>query len=208
MRKLMIGAGRLSIAAAGMVALFAGIQPAAAQQSAPPQGWFKVCSKQGDNEICNVQNIIVAQTGQMVTAVSLLEIEGQVNRKVFQVSVPTGRLVPPGIGLQIDGQKPQKIDYAICLPDRCVAEVQLSDAMVASFKKGQEITLTSVNFQQQPSPIKVSLTGFTGAYDGEPMQQSDLQDRQKKLEEFVNKNNEDFAKKLRDEQEKAKTAGN
>jgi hypothetical protein len=63
-----------------------------------------------------------------------------------------------------------------------------------------------VNFQNQPNPIKVSLGGFTGAYDGPPLQQSDLEDRQKKLEAFVNKNNDDFAKKLKDEQEKAKTA--
>ena len=39
------------------------------------------------------------------------------------------------------------------------------------------------------------------------MQQSDIEDRQKKLQEFVAKNNEDFAKKLKEEQDKAK-AGN
>jgi hypothetical protein len=37
------------------------------------------------------------------------------------------------------------------------------------------------------------------------MQQSDLEDRQKKLQEFVNKNNQDFAKKLKEEQDKAKS---
>ena len=104
------------------------------------------------------------------------------------------------------GGKTQKLDYVICFPDRCVAETQLSDQLVASFKKGQELTLTSVNFQNQPNPIKVSLSGFTGAYDGAPLQQSDIEDRQKKLQEFVNKNNQDFAKKLKEEQEKAKAA--
>ena len=38
------------------------------------------------------------------------------------------------------------------------------------------------------------------------MQQSDIEDRQKKLQEFVNKNNQDFSKKLKEEQDKAKTA--
>ncbi|MGT2468968.1 invasion associated locus B family protein [Mesorhizobium atlanticum] len=69
------------------------------------------------------------------------------NRKVFQVTVPTGRLVPPGIALQIDSGKAQKLDYVICFPDRCVAEAPLSDQLVASFKKGQGITLTSINFR-------------------------------------------------------------
>jgi hypothetical protein len=63
-----------------------------------------------------------------------------------------------------------------------------------------------VNSQNQANPVKVSLQGFTGAFDGPPMQQSDIEDRQKKLQEFVAKNNEDFAKKLKEEQDKAKTA--
>jgi hypothetical protein len=54
--------------------------------------------------------------------------------------------------------------------------------------------------------VKVTLKGFTGAYDGAPLQQSDIEDRQKKLQDFVSKNNEDFAKKLKEEQEKAKAA--
>jgi invasion protein IalB len=180
--------------------------PAAAQEQVP-QGWFKACSKQEDVDICNVQNIVMADTGQMITGISLIELKGKVNRKVFQVSVPSGRMVPPGIGLQVDGGKTQKLDYVICFPDRCVAEAQMSDTLIAAFKKGSELTLTSVNFQNQPNPIKVSLQGFTGAFDGPALQQSDIEDRQKKLQEFVSKNNEDFAKKLKEEQEKAK-AGN
>lgn len=202
---------RNALVAAGVVGLVAaGPLPAAAQQASGPQqlpqGWFKVCSKQEDVDVCNVQNIITAGTGQLVTGISLIELKGKVNRKVFQVSVPSGRLVPPGIGLQVDGGKAQKLDYVICFPDRCIAETALSDQLVNSFKKGSQLTLTSVNFQNQPNPIQVPLTGFTGAYEGEPLQQSDVEDRQKKLQEFVKQNNADFARKLKEEQEKAKEA--
>ena len=211
MTSLNINASRLSVMAAGVVGLFAaGFSPAIAQQQPQqqvPQGWFKACTKQQDIDICNVQNIMTAQTGQLVTGVSLIELKGKINRKVFQVTVPTGRLVPPGIGMQIDGGKAQKLDYAICFPDRCIAELPLSDQLVANLKKGSIITLTSINFQNQPNPIKVTLEGFTGAYDGPALQQSDIEDRQKKLQDFVAKNNEDFAKKLKEEQDKAK-AGN
>lgn len=198
---------RLSVLAGGVGAMLAAnALPASAQQQQAPQGWFKACSKQEDVDICNVQNIVTAASGQLVTGLSLIELKGKVNRKVFQVTVPTGRLVPPGIGLQIDGGKPQKLDYVICFPDRCVAEVQLSDQLVASFKKGSELQLTSINFQNQANPVKVTLQGFTGAYDGPPLQQADIEDRQKKLQEFVTKNNDDFAKKLKAEQDKAKAA--
>ncbi|GLQ77368.1 invasion protein B [Mesorhizobium huakuii] len=208
MTSLNSNAYRLSVMAAGVVGfLGAGLPSAYAQQQQQiPQGWFKACTKQEDVDICNVQNIVTAGNGQLVTGVSLIELKGKVNRKVFQVTVPTGRLVPPGIGLQIDTGKAQKLDYVICFPDRCVAEVPLTDQLVASFKKGQGITLTSINFQNQANPIKIALQGFSGAYDGPPLQQSDIEDRQKKLQDFVAKNNQDFAKKLKDEQDKAKTA--
>ena len=196
---------RLSVFAAAAFGMVAGAAtPAAAQQQEMPQGWFKACSKQEDVDICNVQNIMVADTGQLLTAVSMIEVKGKVNRKIFQVTVPSGRMVPPGIGMQIDGGQTQKVEYMICLPDRCIAEVPLSDQLVASFKRGQQVTLTSVNFQNQPNPIQVSLNGFTGAFDGAPLQQSDIEDRQRKIQEFVSKNTDDFAKKLREEQEKAK----
>jgi invasion protein IalB len=208
MTSLNSNAYRLSVMAAGVVGfLGAGLPTASAQQQPQiPQGWFKACTKQEDVDICNVQNIVTAGNGQLVTGVSMIELKGKVNRKVFQVTVPTGRLVPPGIGLQIDTGKAVKLDYVICFPDRCVAEVPLTDQLVAAFKKGQGITLTSINFQNQANPIKIALQGFSGAYDGPPLQQSDIEDRQKKLQDFVAKNNQDFAKKLKDEQDKAKTA--
>ena len=179
---------------------------AQAQQQQPqvPQGWFKVCSKQEDNDICNVQFIRTANTGQLLTAVNLIQITGKVNRAIFQIAVPTGRVIPAGIGLQIDGGQAQKIDYAICLPDRCIAEAPLSDALVASLKKGGELTLTSINFQNQPNPISISLNGFTAAFDGEPLKQSEVESRQQQLQEAIEKRREDFQKRLQEEQEKAK----
>ena len=180
--------------------------PAAAQQI--PQGWFKVCSKQEETDVCNVQNLILADTRQLITGISLIEVKGKVNRKVFQVSVPTGRMIPAGIGMQIDGGKATKINYAICLPDRCIAEAPLNDELVATLKRGGELTMTSVNFQNKPNPIKVSLSGFTDAFDGPPLKQSDLEVRQKELQTEIEKRKEDFEKKLREEQEKAKSGAN
>ncbi len=206
MTSLSSNAYRLSVIAAGVAGfLGVGVAAASAQQQIP-QGWFKACTKQEDVDICNVQNITTAGNGQLITGVSLIELKGKVNRKVFQVTVPSGRLIGAGIGLQIDAGKTQKLEYVVCFPDRCVAEVPLTDQLVGAFKKGQALTLTSINFQSQPNPIKVALQGFSGAYDGPPLQQSDIEDRQKKVQDFVAKNNQDFAKKLKEEQDKAKTA--
>jgi invasion protein IalB len=197
--------------AAGTIA-FTGLEaaPAMAQEAGAggeaPRGWFKVCAKQEDNDICNVQNIVTADSGQLLTAVSMIEVKGKVTKKIFQISVPTGRLIPAGVGLQVGQNKAIKVDYAICFPDRCIAEAGLSPELLAVLKKGNELTLTSVNFQNKPNPIKISLNGFGAAYDGPALKQSDLEEQNKKLEAEIAKRKQDFSKKLKDEQDKAKAA--
>jgi len=173
-----------------------------------PQGWYKECGKMQDFDICNVQNQVIAQTGQMLTAVQLAEFKGKVNRRALQISVPVGRLLPAGVTMQIDGSKPSKIEYTTCFQDRCVADAPLTDAIVASLKKGTAITLTSYNFQNQPNPIKISLDGFTGVYDGPALNQDQSTERKKAAEEYVLRNRQPLLDKLKAEQEKAKAAGN
>ncbi|KAB0539139.1 invasion associated locus B family protein [Pseudochrobactrum algeriensis] len=194
-------------AIAGAVALLATATLPATAQQLPPQGWFKVCSKQEDNDICNTQNIVTADSGQLLTAINLIEIKGKINRKIFQVSVPTGRLIPAGIGMQIDANKTTKVEYGICFPDRCIAEAPLTDEMVNALKKGGKLTLTSVNFQNKPNPITVQLTGFSDALNGKGLQQNELEQRQKELQDAVQKRQKEFEAKMKAEQEKAK-AGN
>ena len=176
----------------------------AQQAGAAPKGWFKVCTKQEDNDVCIVQNLQTANSGQLLTAVGLITVTGKTNRKIMQVSVPSARLVPPGVQMQIDGGKAQKLDYAICMPDKCVAEVPLTDQILASLKKGGEVVFTSINFQRAPNPIKISLEGFTGVFDGEPIEQSQLEERQRLLQEEMQKKAEEARKKLEEAQKAAK----
>ncbi len=78
----------------------------------------------------------------------------------------------------------------------------MSDELLASFKKGNQLTLTSVNFQNKPNPINVALTGFTQAYDGPGLQQNELEQRQKTLQDEVQKRQKEFEDKMKAEQAK------
>ncbi len=175
-----------------------------AQSPGPGQGWLKVCTKQEDNDVCVVQNILSASTGQLITAIALIMVEGKVNNRFLQVTVPPARLIPPGVRLQIDGGQAQKLPYEICMPDKCVAQVELTDAIVDSFKRGGEAVFTSVNYQRAANPIKVSLTGFTDAFDGEPVAQSELQQRQRLLQEEMQRKAQAARERLEEAQKKAK----
>lgn len=185
-----------------------GFAQQAQQQQQTPEGWFKLCQKQKDTDVCNVQNIKLAkESGQLLVAISLIELSGKAQRRVMQITVPPMRMLPPGIGLQIDGGKTAKVDYVICPiqpSPSCIAEAPLTNEVVAALKRGTELTITAVNFQNQPTPIKVSLKGFTEAYDGPATQQSDFEARQKELQAEIAKRSDEFAKKLKEEQDKAK----
>ncbi|MBB3953059.1 invasion protein IalB [Aureimonas jatrophae] len=197
-------AGRIAIVAGLAAAAGAAMSGAAAAQQQVPAEWFKVCSPQGDNNICNTQYTMIADTRQLITAVNLINVSGKVNQKVLQAVVPTGRVIPAGVQLQIDENKPQALNYSVCFPDRCIAEVELSDAIVASMKKGKMLKVTSVNFQRQPNPISVSLTGFTQAYDGPARAEPELAQRQQQLNEALQSQAEARRQKFEDAQNKAK----
>lgn len=197
----------LAAAALSSATLIGGAQ--AQQQAASPQapeGWFKTCTKQEDTDICMVQNVSRASNGQVVTAVSLIQFTGKQNRAVFQVAVPPNRAIRPGVGVQIDDSQARKVDYSLCFSDRCIAEAPLNDELVAQMKKGGELKVASVNFQNQPNPISISLSGFTAAFDGDPIKASELEARQKELQQSVQERKSDFYKRALEQQNEAKKA--
>ncbi|KQT83490.1 invasion associated locus B family protein [Aurantimonas sp. Leaf443] len=186
--------------------------PAAAAAGQPARGapvpteWFKVCSKQGENDICNTQYTLIADTRQLITAVNLIDVKGKVNQKVLQAVVPTGRVIPAGVQIKIDTSAPQALNYSVCFPDRCIAEAQLTDATIAALKKGSQMTVTSINFQRQANPVAVTLAGFSKAFDGPAKAQPELAQRQQELNDALQKQADARRKKFEDAQEAAKAA--
>jgi len=177
----------------------------ASAQAQRPDGWFKVCAKQENNDICNTQIQSVASTGQVLTAISLIDVTGEVNRRVFQITVPTGRLIPAGIKLRVDDKQETTLPYLYCFPQSCIAEVQMDDELVSVLKGGGNLTVTSTNVQQRENPIEITLSGFTAAYDGPPLQQEELANRQRELQEELRKKAEEARQKLQEAQDAAKT---
>lgn len=196
-----------NIAAVAVLGAGFALAPLAANAQTAPQaiaGWFKECSKQADNDVCIVQNIVTAPSGQLVTAVGLVQVSGKINQRLLQVTVPTARFIQPGISLQVDGGKQTKVPYAICLPDKCIAQVPLTDDIVASFKAGGEAVFTSVNAQRAANPIRISLTGFTQAFDGEAISRAEREEKAKAREDEIRKKLEESRAKLQAAQDAAK----
>lgn len=201
-----------ALAVVGFSAAGASAQQQQQQQqqgsAVPQQGWYKTCNEgQQGPQMCIVQNYARAENGQILTAVGLITPQGENGQPMIQVTVPTFRLVPPGVRMQIDNSAPQQIDYAICTNEQCVAQAPLTDAMVNAMKRGGEVTFTSVNVRQTPNPVKMTLSGFTAAYDGDPISQSDLVESQRNLDESIQKMATDRRKKIEEAQQSA-SSGN
>ena len=83
----------------GLTSLFmvAGAGTSVGQETYKSNGWYKACSDQGENRICNVQYQAVASTGQVIASINVAQISGKLEKRVFQITVPTGRMIPPGM---------------------------------------------------------------------------------------------------------------
>ena len=72
MKKLTLAAFALAVAGTAF-----NTPASAQQQNQIPDGWFKLCQKQKDSDVCNVQFIKAAkETGQLLVGISLIEISG------------------------------------------------------------------------------------------------------------------------------------
>lgn len=154
----------------------------AQQGNVAATGWFKTCNEAEGSKVCVVQYRIVAKEGnQLVTSLNLVEVSGKLKRRVFRIIVPTGRSLPAGIQVQVDGKRSVVIPYTYCRPNICAAEAALNDELVKVFKAGGSLEVTSLNFQSKPNPVPVTLKGFTAAYDGPPIKREDPASREELL---------------------------
>ncbi len=190
--KISLNTLALAVATIAMpvAAMFGGPTTAHAQQvhgNKPiVSGWFKTCSD-GDPKICNVQYQILAPNRAPLLALNLVEVQGDAKRRVFRIALPTGRMLPQGVQVQIDDRKASQFPFAYCRPQGCVAEIGLNDDLIKIFKKSKGVNVVSINFQGKVEAFPVTLTGFTKVYDGEPVKIPTAEERQKKLEEQLQK---------------------
>ena len=206
------GAGMVMAAAAliwlaGGVAMAQDQKPAAGDKAAENattmegKTWVKVCGEdpKKKKKVCVIAQEIRAETGQFLASVAIREIEGD-KKKVLAVFTPTIMLLQPGLRVQIDKNKQIAGKYAICFPDRCYAEIPISNDVIGQLKRGKEITITTLNQQARGVNFKLTLNGFTAAYDGPAMDTKQLEAEQKKLQSELQKRAEQARKRLQEKQ--------
>ncbi|WP_346915209.1 invasion associated locus B family protein [uncultured Roseibium sp.] len=166
--------------------------------------WVKICNvdPKVNKQVCFTSLELRTNTGQFLSSFGVKEIDGEA-RKLLIIAVPTGRLIQPGLGVQIDSGKLVQAKYSICVPTTCVAELVVDDGFIASMKQGNKITLTTFNQQAKAIPLEITLIGFTKVYEGEAMDVAELQKKQTELQDELKRRAEEARQKLIDAQKNA-----
>ena len=131
--------------------------------------WQLQCIRTEDgNDPCEIYQVLKDATGQAVADISLLALPAG-NEAVAGATImaPLETLLPPGLAISVDSGKPRAYPFTFCAQPGCFARVGLTEAELASFKKGNKATLSLVPVAAPDKRIdvEISLSGFTAAFD-------------------------------------------
>ncbi len=173
------------------------------QAVAIPSPWTKICNKdpQVNKEVCLTAQDIRAETGQFLASVAVREVEGD-PKKQFIVAVPPGMQLQPGMRVVIDQNQPLPARYTICFPNACYGDMDIDAAFVGTMKKGQALTVQTINQVGRTVNFTLVLKDFAKSYDGAPVDPKVLEAQRQKLQDELQKKAEEARTKLLEGQKK------
>jgi invasion protein IalB len=114
-----------------------------------------------------IQSVTAEDRPNVGLTVIILKTADQKSR-LMRVLAPLGVLIPSGLGLKIDKTDIGKAGFVRCLPNGCVAEVQMADELVRQLRTGQTATFIIFQTPEEGIGIPMGLKGFGEGYDKLP----------------------------------------
>jgi hypothetical protein len=106
-----------------------------------------------------------------------------------------------GTRVLIDTVELANAPYVLCFPNGCMADIEANADTVSKFKKGQNLIVQAINQGGQPISLPLPLGGeFIKAYDGPPTDPKEMEDKQKKFQDLMQKRADEERKKLESQQ--------
>jgi invasion protein IalB len=162
--------------------------------------WTKICGKgpeQGAKQICQTGKDGRLESGMPVVAAILMEMEGE-GKKVLQIMLPPGVYLPKGTRVVIDRDEPSAIigTFLTCANGGCIAHLEANADIIAKLKKGQNLYVQAYNMAQNVMTLSLPLSDFAKAYDGPPTDPKELEEKNKKLQDELQRRADEQRKKL------------
>jgi invasion protein IalB len=161
--------------------------------------WTKVCVKEQSNnqQVCYTGKDGRLDNGMVAVGATLIESDGTA-AKLLHVTLPLGVQLQPGTRLIIDQGQPLTAPYLMCFPNGCMAEYEVSGELLAKLHKAQTMVVQGLRGQLLSLPVP--LADFAKAYDGPPTDPKVYEERQRKLQEDMQKKFDQFQQQQQQQQ--------
>jgi len=186
--------------------------PAATPEAGAEDAWVKLCMKNkqtGDKQICLINHEgLEPNTGMVLIAAAVRKAEGE-DKQQLLIRVPTAYalVIPAGVQIRIDQEKPIQLQYSICFPTSCQVQMELTDDLYKKMRAGKQMVVAAMNIQQKTMGFPVPLTGFSKAYDGPPVDNAKYEEQRRQLMEVFRKRQAELAAKAKQAQESQAAQG-
>jgi invasion protein IalB len=114
-----------------------------------------------------IQSVTAEDRANVGLTVIVLKTADQKSR-LMRVVAPLGVLLPSGLGLKIDNADIGRAGFVRCLPNGCIAEVVMDDALVKKLRTGKTATFIIFQTPEEGIGFPMSLAGFAEGYDELP----------------------------------------
>lgn len=215
----------------------AAAQPAAAAPAGEQSAWVKLCEKapvmekdkdgkdvRAEKSICLTHHErLDGNTGMVLVSAAIRQVEG-LDKQHLMIMVPLGMAIQPGLRAtvynkemwekaqkneKVDDAKlsPVKLNFSLCHPAGCTAELELTKELIDQLKGGAGIMVFSINANGQVIAFPVPLTGFAAALDGQPVDNAKYSEARKQLMGQIQQRQQQMAEEYRKQQEQKQATG-
>lgn len=165
--------------------------------------WIKICevNKQTKKEVCALSISVLSPENKPIAQVRVIEQKGAA-QKLLSIIMPPGLLIQPGMRIQIDKSNIGTAKFQVCTPQACIAEASLGGKFIGSLKRGSDMNIVGIDQARKQAGFKVTLSGFTAAYDGEAVDPKTLQQQSETLQQKLQRKADEARQRLLEEKKK------
>lgn len=119
-------------------------------------------------EQCVIMQFVTAEDRENVglAVIALKTADGQA--RILRVLAPLGVLLPRGLGIKIGEEDLGSAGFVRCLPNGCVAEIEMDEKLLEQLKGGESATFIIFQTPEEGIGIPISLEGFGEGFDALP----------------------------------------
>ena len=120
------------------------------------------------SEQCALIQSVTAEDRANVGLTVIVLKTADAKSRLMRVVAPLGVLLPSGLGLKIDNADIGRAGFVRCLPNGCIAEVVMDDALIGKLRTAKTATFIIFQTPEEGIGFPMSLAGFGEGYDKLP----------------------------------------